>query len=108
MTNPGLESPLYDHNPLTTLDERDRFAFQSRRYGTSFLWVIKLPSGKIMIGDPKRDPIAVINSFSDLTDILERYKTFADQRMRSMNRAQERLMKAAKEEEDLSDIEINL
>lgn len=90
---------------LATLSDGDRFAYQSRRYGALNLWVMHLPSGKVILSTPSRDPIAIVNSFDDLLDLLRENKHTVDVRKWHQELAEE---KTAKRQSEFDGIEINL
>ena len=84
-------------NPiLSSLTDEDRYFFQSRRYGYGGLWILALPSGKIILADPKRDPLAVIESIADLRRTLADYKHLADARVVITEERRERVVSAGR------------
>lgn len=92
-------------NILDKLSDDDRYSFQSRRYGVNFLWIGMLPSGRILLGDHARDPIALIETFEELRNALAPFEERAARRARKL---EEGVSKQHREEDDLSDIEIDL
>jgi len=98
-------------NPvLQRLTEADRFAYQSRRYSNRNLWIMKLPSGKLVLSTPSRDPIEIVRDLDHLVELLINYQDIQSHRIYNAERALERISrKITKEEEDeFSDLKINL
>ncbi len=71
---------LFAGFPPIQLTPQENQEFQSRRFGYSFLWVAKLESGRIIIGTPTRDPIAVVHTMDELLRILSNANAYAIRR----------------------------
>lgn len=87
------------------LTEAERYDFQSRRYGTSFCVIGVVRTGRMILTNPLREPIAVINDLDQLRTILfeEQRKSYQWQRGEAERRAT--LAKQVKHEDaDLNDL----
>jgi hypothetical protein len=91
------------------LDEADRYDFQNRRYGRSFVVVGIVRSGKIIATNPLRDPIAVIETLDQLRALLrdEQLKSYSWQ-TRATKRFDEQKQALSEEDAALSTIKIDL
>lgn len=71
---------LFTGFPPLRLTPQENQEFQSRRFGYSFLWVAKLESGRVIIGTPTREAIAVIQTMDELRTILSNANAYAVKR----------------------------
>jgi hypothetical protein len=99
---------LDDIYPRIQLDDIDNRDFQSRRFGMSFLWVGLLASGRVVVGNPMRDPVAVINSFEELVDILKVGREYSFRRIAVEEREVTKRMERARVQESEPPLDLDL
>jgi hypothetical protein len=99
--------------PKIELSGNDNHDFQSRRYGASFLMISQMPSGRIVIASPTRDPILILEPDTlpyPLLELLAKGTAYSSRNIHRLTLENEALMKRAKEPTDaeLGDLEIDL
>lgn len=99
--------------PRIQLDDVENRDFQSRRFGMSFLWVGLLSSGRVVVGSPMRDPVAVVSTFEELVSILQLGRDYSFSRIEAEQRTsrlrREKFLQQEKEPDiDIGDLEIDL
>ena len=97
---------------LDQLTEGERYDYQTRRYGYSFCTVAYLKTGRILVLNPFREPVAIIRNLQELQLVLEAGRRIAKEWEAQSTSRRVKLDTAVKQQkkddDGLSSIEINL